>query len=229
MGSGVEMGDEGDLSTLLIALAGCPSAFAPLDRYLDRYLHRVRNRLNTIRLGLYLARRAEENKGFSLGGVDAAYRELEQFVDQFQRLTRPIELRPVRGSLGQFLNERIVAWRRCTRGPGERLDYEASGADQPRPIDPDRLGQALEAVLERRMRSLNEGERIRLSLEGPRLSLQVMGEARGPVQGESNSVRRATLTASDLSTVWLARVAEAHGATFRTAAAGPDGWTIHWN
>src|SRR5689334_2037426 len=88
----------------LIGVAAHPARIKGLHHILSEFCHLFRNKLNCMRLSLYLAKRqAPPDMVTRWAELEARYREVEQFLDQLQLICRPMPLKPMSLDLGQFL------------------------------------------------------------------------------------------------------------------------------
>ena len=88
-----------------------------LSQTLRVFFHDARNRLNALKIGLYLARRgAAPSQGAVWEELDQSYRGLEQLIDRMQTICRPAEL----------------ARSRATSGTGSRSAEPSGRPDSPR-------------------------------------------------------------------------------------------------
>jgi signal transduction histidine kinase len=224
----IELADKDvELSDLVLSLTSDEASRSVLDRFLDRYVHQVRNRLNTIRLGLYIARRCPGSRPESLNELDTSYRELEQYVEQFQRLTRPVELSPIIGSFDRFIAERVRIWRKTLSIDSEAIQFESSGQGVPRSFDPNRLGQALDEFVARRVRDLPEGGTLLVSLSESRLWIESRPGLDHSPDFEQDLEDRESRS-SDMSLAWLGRIVRAHGGVLLTRVGQAKYWGIDW-
>lgn len=227
----VELMAAPEFSRLLLELHDQPDALATLRRFLDRYLHRARNRLNTIRLGLYMARRNLGRDHESIREIERSYEQVQRFLEHFQRFMLPIELSPVEGSLGQFLQDRVQA--HCRRSTGSdpiRPEFEVrwDGLDHPRRFDPNRLGSALDeyllAVAAARPRNRSIG--FHVAEQDAELHVAAFESTGAPLAPSPPEAAR--LSPCNLAMPWLARMFAAHGARFESCPSNKLLWLARW-
>ena len=77
---------------------------------LSEYCHTLRNRLNSVSLSIYLARRSGSYSMEEGLQLDRAYRRIERLVDQFQWLYRPSEIKLMSLDLGLLLEDQRTIW-----------------------------------------------------------------------------------------------------------------------
>lgn len=218
-----------DLSLLLLNQLSFPRSLEVLQRFLDRYLHRARNRLNTIRLALYMARRSLGRDHADLAPMEAAYEDLQKFLEHFQRFTLPLELTLVEGPLERFLSTQVAEFQSRCMLDRERLPYIELDPDprvRPRKFDPNRLGPALLEYLQSVAADPMRSDSIRLRTEhrGPDLIVTTSSES----TSEPPPVPDQPTLASKLAIPWLARVVTAHGADFAYHPEPGIEWRIRW-
>ena len=108
--------------------------------------HALRNRLQTLNLGLYMARRTGSIPAEACLRVEGHYQRFERLVDQLQWTCRPAEVQAVCLPLGMLVEERRGVWderfaaRDCRVVVVEAVDEDAGW------FDPSRLGLALDAL-----------------------------------------------------------------------------------
>jgi hypothetical protein len=201
----------GGLSGALLGIASDPSRIDTLHRILDRYFHRFRNRLNSMKLSLYLAKKqAAEGDIARWAELEARYRVIEQFLDQVQTLCRPIHLNPIRESLGKLLEERLPAWVQWHVDRGRRLEVTRPDGPAVGSFDPSRLGQAVDALVAWRAEVGDPETPAHLSWweDGGSLHLSWAESGSGrPAHGAPSH------RCSSLALPLLARVVTAHGGT----------------
>ncbi|RUL89036.1 ATP-binding protein [Tautonia sociabilis] len=145
------MGTAGQVDGLAGALLRCvdePEQVAVIHSLLDRYCHRLRNRLNSMKLSLYLARRLSGGGGLlDWDRAEAASRSIEGLIDQLQQFCTPLTPVPSPGDLGDWLRDRLPSWRQLLAPRPIRL--VAEGTDEPLPVTFDwiRLGQGLDGLV----------------------------------------------------------------------------------
>jgi hypothetical protein len=112
------------------------------------FFHDARNRLNSLKIGLHLARRGgTPESGMIWDELDRSYRGLEQLIDRLQTICRPLELVPVMGDLGHWLEERRAYWTSRLGKAGRGLDWAPPVSPAVGWFDPTRLIHGLDALV----------------------------------------------------------------------------------
>lgn len=185
---------------------------AELYSLLGEFCHKYRNRLNNLKLGLYLARQGCKDRNSGWGEAQALYAELEATIERLQGVCRPITLDPIRTDLAAFLDDRVSAW----TGSGLRLDCRPTWTPAFGHFDPSRLGSALDGWAASRARS---GAGVRLNFEATRDLFKLDWLERG----ESRPI-----DPSDLSLPLLVRVIAAHGGAAHISTDGGVRVVLTW-
>ena len=202
---GAAMGEAevlGGLAGSLWGVANCPRKTESLHAILGDYCHEVSNRLNSLKLGLYMARR---NGPAELMSLESRYMEVERLMEQLQAFCRPIRLLPIHAALGILVDERRSAWESAWGTRGGQLKIEPPpGPPVSASFDPIRIGQGLDAVVAWRGQSaaLGSTATIRWRANGP----NVVWEWDEPPSGPSQAP-----TPQALAVPMLAKVVAAHG------------------
>ena len=144
-------------------IAADSSRVADLHAMVGDFCHLLRNRLNALQMGLYLARKEHEPDGSGTwDDLDAQYRDTERVIELFQTICRPMTLAPLAIDLGLVLHEFGSRWspRFCERGM--KLDVEMIDSDGPSHLDPCRLSCGLDALAHWRVDRGRRGGRATL-------------------------------------------------------------------
>ena len=198
---------EGVAGTLL-RMIDDPGRLDGLQRQLDRYCHRLRNRLNSLKLSLYLARRLDQTAPVAWEDADSNYRRMEVLIEHLQAVVTPLRLAPIEVDLAAWLAEAIPCWRRLLEAGG--LAMAAEGPDGPLParFDTTRLSQAIDPLVEAWARPGAENSAIRLRWGADSEGCTLEFAAEGPV---GPRLAGALGAADGLALPRLARVLQAHG------------------
>jgi hypothetical protein len=136
------------LGGALLAIAADTPRVERLYQVLERYCHRLRNRLNCLKMSLYLAKRMETGDGLAdWTELEARYRTLEQLMEEFQVFYGSMSLQPIRAPLGMFLDEHRQSWVQWLGARGRKLELLAPATPAIGEFDPSRLGQCLDALV----------------------------------------------------------------------------------
>ncbi len=99
------------LSRTLLDLMDSPEGLHEIHPLLDRYCHRVRNRLNSLKLSLYLTRKLS---GVALESLwprtELCYQSMERLVEQLQWLTGPLQPVLLETNLRDWLTAQTSTW-----------------------------------------------------------------------------------------------------------------------
>jgi signal transduction histidine kinase len=183
-----------------------------LARTLRGFFHDVRNRLNSLKIGLYVARRgASPTQGKVWEELDLSYRGLEQLVDRLQTICRPLQLTPVSGDLGHWLEERRAYWTSRLGASGRRLDWAPPPGPAVGWFDPMRMIQGVDALTAWRAGEGGSDDPVRLAWGSDSSRFHIEWSEDGPSVAEPLEGRdgRAVSMALPL----LAHIMTAHGGT----------------
>ncbi len=214
---------EGDLDAGLVAqmmeIARDPSLRAAVYDRIGEYFHQCRNRLNSLKLSLYLVKRqADGELSDAWSCLDRHYGELEQKVDTVQRLCRPMTLSRVRIGLELLIDDRRSAWTEVWTARHGTLRFVGPPGPVVARLDVDRLGHALDAFVA--WRAEQGGEALDVTLRwwsesgDVRLSWEESPGAADPDPAED----------SRWSLPWLIRVIAEHGG--ETEVRDGEGWRL---
>lgn len=144
----LQLETSGGLALTLVPVASDPAQAETLYRSLRDYCHTVRNRLNGLKITLYLASQdASGPDRDALSDLEHHYQGIERFVDQLQMIYRPLHLDPMSIHLGTMLEDRREAWASRMDLRGMTLRW-LPPRDEPRGrFDPIRLIAALDAFV----------------------------------------------------------------------------------
>src|SRR4051794_29478189 len=128
-------------------IAADPERVAALHGLVGEFCHLLRNRLNSLQMSLYLARRDEAKTEAEIwDDLERQYRAAEGVVDLFQLVCRPMTLTPVTIGLGLLIGEFASRWTPRFSGRGITFSGSLIESDGPSRLAPSRLGRGLEAV-----------------------------------------------------------------------------------
>ena len=153
----------GSLALSLIAAASDPDQLRDLYAILGDFCHVFRNRLNCLKLSIYLAKRGGPlPRPDGWDRIEAEYREAEQMMEHLQLVCRPAPLSSMRLPLGMLLDERRPIWDGWLAGRGRRLELDGPSIPAVGDFDPTRLTQGLDALAAWRSRAGEPGTAILL-------------------------------------------------------------------
>jgi hypothetical protein len=137
----------GGLAGDLLKVAANAEQLGTLYEVLGEFNHLVRNRLNSVKLSLYLARRdGPASLEPTWAELDRRYRAIEGFVEQLQIIYRPMPLRPMNVAVAMLFDERQSLWARCFEARQVRFLLTSPKEPMNGHFDPIRLGQGLDAL-----------------------------------------------------------------------------------
>ncbi|WP_169976980.1 sensor histidine kinase [Tautonia rosea] len=201
------MSTAAQLDGLAGALLRCveePERIPIIQVLLDRYSHRLRNRLNSMKLSLYLARRLSGNpSGPEWVRADSAYRSMEAMIEQVQLFCNPLQPSPAEGDLNHWIEQRVPDWHRLLAERSLRLETSGPGATLPSRFDWNRLAQGLDALISFWSSQGPPEGTIRLSWQ------RLPGQFHIRFESESSLIRTQG-DAENLALPVLARVLRAH-------------------
>lgn len=211
------------LADQLVRIARDPELRRLVYERLGDYCHQCRNRLNSLKLSLYLAMKQSSIVPPShWNTIDLHYQELERRVDRVQMLCRPLELSRVTLSLELLFDDRRDSWMRLMSSRGRNLEFVRPSEKSIASFDVERLGQALDSLVKWRAgdTSASRSATLRWWVDSGYVHL-IWEEplARPFRQAESNCDEEATWTLP-----LLARVAIAHGGEYRLQE--EHGWRL---
>jgi hypothetical protein len=201
------------LSCALWRVATDPAKVQALYELLGGYCHEVRNKLNGIKLSLFLARRqACPLSDPAWAEAERCYRDVEDLVERLQLICRPLDIFAIRLDLSGLISERLPSWRRALAARGRRLELDAPDGPAIGRFDPARLAQGLDGLVCWRARTGDPDASIRLrwGADHDHLALEWHEpDGTDPVDATD-----------DLALPILARIIAAHGGGCQLAA-GP--------
>ena len=222
------MGEVAQLEGLggaLLAIAADAPRVDRLYQLIERYCHRLRNRLNCLKMSLYLAKRLEQGEGLAdWVELEARYRTLEQLMEELQIFYSTTSLKPIRAPLAMFLDERRETWAGWLAARERKLELVPPQGPAVGEFDPSRLGQGLDALASWRA-EVGPPEttvRIRWWADADRLHLQ-WDEPGATSWGETGADRPASLALP-----MVARVVAAHRGTLELSPRDPVRLGLHW-
>ncbi len=202
------------LTGSLLRIADDPARIEAVHRLLKPFCHRARNRLNSIKLSLYLTRRlVSAADRDSWDAIEARYRAVEQYLDQYQTFFLPLSINPIEAPLDAFLAEHRDGWSSRLADRGWSIEVRSPSRPVVGRFDPSRLGQGLDALSASRADSCEAPARIVVAVDrvGDRLELN-WDEA--PVESAGRP-RTTRARGTGLAIPQLARVVVAHGGSLR--------------
>lgn len=139
--------------------------------HLREYCHQCRNRLNSLKLSIYLAmKQSPRPSAENWSEIDRQYRELESRVDLIQFLCRPLVLTRVTLGIDLLVEDRQDAWSRSMAAEGRSLEVVPPAQRAVASFDVDGMGRALDALVAWRSAdaSASRSAELRWWVEGDR-------------------------------------------------------------
>ncbi|WP_435007449.1 hypothetical protein P12x_004743 [Tundrisphaera lichenicola] len=209
---------ESSLCLQLLEIATDPKLREVVYRQLGEYCHQCRNRLNSLKLSLFLALRqsSQEMRG-AWAKIERDYLELEQLVDRLQTICRPMPLSRVMLPLDLLFNDRREEWSRLITDGGADLELVHPRHRTLASFDVERIGQALDALVRWRAggQGLDRVARLRWGVEAGRATIN---------WEEPVPLLDPALDGSNWTLPLIARVAEAHGGGYQISE--DSGWRL---
>jgi hypothetical protein len=210
----IETAPDSDLASQLLRIAYDSDLRRTLYERLGDYCHQCRNRLNGLKLGLYLAsKQSSVTTSSTWSEVESLYERLERRVDQIQTLCRPMTLSRVTLGIDLLVQDRLEGWTRLMESNDRTLEIVAPVERAIASFDVERMGQVLDMLVAWRASESEWTDSARLQWWVDSSSAHISWE-------ESRSGAPAEVAPGRVAEVnWtlplLARVALAHGGDYR--------------
>jgi hypothetical protein len=190
----------------LMEIARDPMLRGSVYAHFAEYCHTCRNRLNSLKLGLYLmAKQSPCGSDDAWSEVDRRYLELEQVVDRVQTLFRPWILSPMTLGIDLLIADRREDWSRRIVAQGCNLQFDAPKDRAIASFDVERMGLALDTLVRWRAAILGKGQVAVLGWYSRVGRAHLVWHESGPSQPGGSS------QSNDWALAIVARVAAAHG------------------
>jgi hypothetical protein len=190
-----------------------------LSRTLRDFFHDASNRLNSLKIGLHVARRAAEpGQAHVWDELDLSYRGLEVLIERLQTICRPLGLAPVCGDLGHWLDERRALWTCRFAERGGRIEWAPPRVPAIGWFDPMRIVQGLDALVTWRAGDRERGEPARLSWGADGSHFHLEWSEQGPRVDEPLESREGRSVSMTLPL--LARIITAHAGSMTVSKRG---------
>ncbi len=139
---------ETSLTSQLMEIVQNPRLRADLNQVLGDYCHQCRNRLNSLKLSLYLAKRQSPQGVTSAWmALESDYQSVEAQLAKVETLCRPLCLSPVTIGLNLLFEDRRASWSKVLAEAGRDLEFHQPEEQSVARFDVDRLGLALDAMV----------------------------------------------------------------------------------
>lgn len=191
------------------------------------YCHQFRNRLNSIKLGIYLARRqATEELSTCWESLERDYLAIEDRLDRVQAVCRNADPARAAIDLNLLFDDRSRLWTEAMRQGAAELTFDPPPSGCPTRIDVERFGSGLDDLVHWRATARTGRREVRVAWDrqGGRTTVrwrELFGNSE-PSAGEGTETRR-TWTLPILARI----LADHHGSL--SLAEGSD-WdlTLEW-
>ena len=215
----------------LMAVAADPSRTDELYGVLGEFCHGIRDRLNALKISLYVANQSRAPEyGRSWAEIHEQYLEVEQFVDQFQTVFRPMSLSLLSVALGRMIDENRERWERLMQSKGVNLFWSRPKNDPIGTFDAMRLTDALDRFIHCRAEHLPTGTMVAVSwtTEGDRYRLS--WEERPPAKSRPNPATPpdAECPTGNMALLVLVRVMALHGGIVSVRSGEGCGLELRW-
>lgn len=152
------------LSDHLMEIAQNSTVRHAVYEHLGEYCHQVRNRLNSLKLCLYLAKRnACESSSPEIHSLESGYASLERTVDLIQTLCRPMPISLALLGIDLLIDDRRPIWTRHAAELDVEVECLPPSDRAVAKFDPDRMGHALDVLVRWRLAELGPGSSARLT------------------------------------------------------------------
>jgi len=198
------------LDAPLWQVAADPELAPQLHDLLGEFCDKARNRLNSMNLALFLAKRQEPVNPSRWETLDQSYYQTLRLVEQVQTICRPITLSPMRLDLGLMLEDRRRDWEVELEAVGQRLHWQPPKEPVEGWVDPSRLVSALDTWVKCRAGRGSPGSSVRLSWRAIRGDLAISWEEQ-LVANRTRGTREKNGDSASLALPILARILQAHG------------------
>ena len=136
------------LTNQLLEIVRDSSLRRDLEQSLGDYCHQFRNRLNSLKLSIYLAKRQVAPIALTCWRfLETTYQLLEEQLGRVQLLCRPLELTPVLIDLTLLFQDRRTAWSQIMTASGRTLEFAQPDGKAVVRFDVNQLGQALDSLV----------------------------------------------------------------------------------
>lgn len=215
----------------LMAVAADPSRTDELYGVLGEFCHGVRDRLNALKISLYVANQSLSSEfGRSWQEIHEQYLGVEYFVDQFQTVFRPMSLNLMSVSLGRLIDENRDRWERLVQSKGANLFWSRPKADPVGTFDPMRLTDALERFVNSRADEILPGTMVHVSWSAEGGRFRFSWDEKNPAGNRTPAVSLAGdgYRISNMALPMLARVMALHGGVVSVRSGDECGLELRW-
>ena len=200
------------LGDRLFRLASHPEIRQTLYDRLGEYCHQCRNRLNSLKMGLYLARKQGSAETSAIWDrLEPLYLKLEQQIERVQDLCRPLRATPLRIDLGLLMNDRLPRWGSKWEQHGRRLIVRKPETQALASFDVELLGRWLDALVDWRAGEAHPSTTATLLWQADNQQAQLTWEE----TTQTEDSRKETSNRGIWVLPMIQRVAEVHAGTLR--------------
>jgi hypothetical protein len=156
-------GADGEIARCIERIIRDPEAAQVLHTLLGPFCHNCRNLLNSLNMGLHLAKRGDITLNSDVWHeVERRYSAAQQRFVRLHQICRPWNLRFVRLSLSLLMDDRRCGWVEHFLARGRVLELNPPGRSDVGDYDPHALGEALDAFVTWRSETGSNGVKARL-------------------------------------------------------------------
>lgn len=153
-----------DLSRYLMEIAQNPQLRQDMEALLGDFSHQCRNRLNSLKLSLYLANRQAPGRiNEAWRTLESDYQSLETQLNRVQMICGPMCLSLVKIGLCLLFEDRRESWSKLMADRGSELEFLRPESRSLAQFDVNQLGAALDAMV---------AWRARLGIVSPKTSVR---------------------------------------------------------
>jgi hypothetical protein len=212
----------------LMAIAADPGRTDELYGVLGEFCHGIRDRLNALKISLYVVNQSvSAEQGRCWQEVHEQYLGVEQFVDHFQTVFRPMSLNLMSVSLGRLLEENRDAWEGLIRSRGAKVFWSRPKTDPAGTFDPMRLIDALDRFVQSRVAELLPGTLVHVSWFSEDGQFRFSWEERNPPVAADQPPREECRN-SMMALPMLARVMALHGGAVTARSCNGCSIELRW-
>lgn len=159
----IEGVSDNSIADELLMIAHDPGLRQSVYQELGEYCHTCRNRLNSLKLSIFLAMRLSNDVNSDRWSfIERQYLELERSVDRVQALCRPMTLSMVSIAFDLLIEERADEWADEMAVGGCLLECVPPPTRAVAAFDVERMGQVLDAIVQWRAGGVARGRTARL-------------------------------------------------------------------
>lgn len=132
----------------LMEIVQDPRLRGDVEHLFGDFCHQCRNRLNSLKLSIYLAKRqSAQTSTDAWKSLESDYQILEDQFKRVQTICRPLGLSPVTIALNLLFDDRRASWSNIMAAAGRKLEFQQPCDGTVARFDVDQLGAALDAMV----------------------------------------------------------------------------------